>query len=79
MDKYYIISNSDGDTTVNEIAKEDLLKRLDPDENYYGNRDILKEMPQETDTNYWGDSMLIIKGTIVSPRPVTKITEFEID
>lgn len=34
MEKYFIITNSDGNTYVSSITKEKLLERLN--ENYYG-------------------------------------------
>jgi hypothetical protein len=75
MERYFIISNSDGDTIVDVVTKDVLLKRLD--ENYYGDREILSYVP-EYDTNYWGDSILIIKGDVVTPTPITTITKFDI-
>lgn len=77
MEKYFIISNSDGDTTVDCVTKETLLKRIN--EKYYGSHEYLNNMPTENDTNYWGESILVIKGSIVSPQVKTKITEYTID
>lgn len=77
MEKYFVITNSDGDTRVDCVTKEVLLKRIN--EEYYGPREYLSNMPTESDTNYWGDSILVIKGKIVSPEAKTKITEFTID
>lgn len=80
MEKYYIICNMDGDTNVEEITKEELLKRLQPDEDgnlYYGCHEFMSKITQ-TDTNYWGDDLLIIKGSIVTPKPIEVVTKYEI-
>lgn len=76
-DTYFVISNSDGDTTVEEISKTELLKRIaDCD---YGHGDFLTQLPQNTDTNYWGEGVLIIKGTIVTPKAEQVVTKYNIE
>jgi len=76
MSSYFIISNSDGDTTVDKISKEELLRRLN--ESYYGNVEY-KNQVEESDTNYWGEGVLIIKGEIVVPEPIETVKEYDID
>ena len=79
---YFIISNSDGDTTVQQVSKDELLKRIQPDDGedccYYGCVGFLEAI-KEADTNYWGENILIIKGEIVTPKPKRVIETFEID
>jgi len=77
MEKYFIINNSDGDTCVDCVSKEELLKRINS--GYYGeHQSFLDVMPNESDTNYWGDNILIIKGEIVSPKEQKIVTEYTI-
>lgn len=77
-DKYFIICNSDGDTTVTEMSKTELLEAIE--ENYWGDRVYLYNIPENRrDTNYWGESILIIKGKIVTPEPKQVITSYDID
>ena len=76
-EKYYLIHNEDGDTTVEELSKEELLERLK--EEYYGEVDVIKEMPKERDTDYWNEDILIIKGNIVSPIEKKIIMELDIE
>ncbi|HLO91521.1 MAG TPA: hypothetical protein VK172_10195 [Lentimicrobium sp.] len=73
---YFVIHNSDGDTHVEQISKSVLLNRLD--ENYYGKVNALKSI-KETDTNYWGENILIIKGKIVTPQAEEVIVKNKID
>ena len=84
---YFVIYNSEGETSVEQISKEILTKRLQAEANandsnfdaeYYG-KDIefLSEI-KDTDTNYWGDVILIIKGEIVVPEPVDVVKEYKI-
>jgi hypothetical protein len=75
MEKYFIITNSDGDTYVDTVTKDELIKRLD--NHYYGNVGFLTSAPKN-DTNYWGDDVLIIKGEVVTPNQVEVITKFDI-
>lgn len=76
MSNYFIISNSEGDTTVTMVTKQELLGRIN--EHYWGRREYLSEIPQERDTNYWGGSVLIIKGEVVTPTAKEKVIEYEI-
>ena len=78
MEMYYIIKNSDGDTTIEGVTKKELLERIDPKDPYYGHTNFLEEI-KEGDTNYWGDNILIIKGSIVSPTPVKVVEKFEVE
>lgn len=36
-------------------------------------------MPDDSDTNYWGNKVLIIKGKIVSPTEEKIVTQYNID
>jgi len=78
MEKYYIINNSDGDTTVSEVTKEELLKRINPEDPYYGDKRFLQKI-SKNDTNYWGDNILIIKGNIITPKPKEKVVTYDIE
>ena len=72
---YFVIRNSDGDTYVDEVSEEVLKTRL-ADE-YYGSQGFLKKVPGN-DTNYWGENILIIKGSVVVPQPVQTVTEYKL-
>jgi len=74
---YFVISNSDGDTTVTEFTKEQLLKAIQ--ENYWGERPPFAGLPKDEDTNYWGDNILIIKGKVVCPVPEQVVTKYNIE
>jgi len=74
---YFVINNSDGDTTVTELTKEQLLKAIQ--ENYWGDRVTFDKLPKDNDTNYWGEGLLIIKGRIVTPKPEQVITKYNIE
>jgi len=76
MTRYFVIRNSEGDTYVESLSREVLQERLS--EGYYGSDiDYLSTVP-EMDTNYWGESMLIIKGEIAVPQAVQKVTEYKL-
>ena len=60
--KNYVIWDSDGDVYVDELTDEQLVERLA--EEYWGPVDVLRRVPQ-SDTNYWGDSILVIRGEVL--------------
>lgn len=72
---YFIIRNSDGDTTVREISKEQLLRDMNDGE--FGG--VLGNIPENPDTNYWGEGVVIIKGRIVVPKAEQVITKYSIE
>lgn len=76
MEKYYLIHNSEGDTTVDELTDIELLERLA--ENYYGDNDFHDKIPNDNDTNYWGMKMLVIKGEVITPEPKEVVTSYKL-
>lgn len=75
-EKYFVISNTDGDTYVQEVSKQELEDNLNED--YYGEDvEFLSKTPHD-DTNYWGEKYLIIKGTVIVPKAKEKVTKFEV-
>lgn len=80
-ESYFVIRNSDGDTTVTEYnVKADLLSDIECGEFGKEGKDILARMPENLDTNYWVEgSVLIIKGQIVVPKAEQVITKFRIE
>jgi hypothetical protein len=72
---YFVIRNSDGETTVRIISKEQLLEDIENGE--FG--DVLTEIPENSDTNYWGESVLIIKGKLVVPIAEQVVTKYSIE
>lgn len=73
--EYIVISTSEDGIHVNHLSREDLLARLA--ENYYGDVEF-KNSISETDPNYWGTKLLIIKGDIVVPEAVKVVTQFKV-
>lgn len=73
---YFVISNSDGDTTVEQVTEAILKERLA--EGYYGSVEFKSSLNDNKDTNYWGNDILIIKGEIVVPQPVQTVTEYKL-
>ena len=78
-EKYFVINQSgDGDCYVNSYSKEGLLKKLN--KKYWGEDKGCMENILEDNIQYWsGKEILIIKGSIVVPKEVVKVTEYDID
>lgn len=72
---YFVIYNGDGDTRVTKHTEADLKAKLA--EGYWGEKGFLNKS-FESDTNYWGDNILIIKGDVVVPQAVQTVTEYKI-
>lgn len=77
-EKYYVISNSDGDTHVYEYDKNTLEEALNT-ENSEFEHGVYIEKVEEHDTNYWGDGFLIIKGKIIIPKTKEIVVRREIE
>ena len=78
-DIYFVIRNSDGDTTVRTLNKKQLLEYMKDGDFGNNGEDILDEIPENADTNYWGEGVLIIKGHQVSPTAKQTVVEFDIE
>ena len=82
---YFVIRNSDGDTHVEPMSKEELMKGITPNEDGdtdYGHIDnvtFFDKIHEDNDTNYWGEGILIIKGEVVTPKPKKVVETYEID
>jgi hypothetical protein len=74
---YFIISTTDGKTTVEKLTKETVLKRLDPKDPYYGDKKCSEFV--ESFINYCGNNLLIIKGEIVTPIAKEVVLSIDID
>jgi hypothetical protein len=75
MEKYFVIRNSCGDTHIDVYTKEKLIKML----NELSSLHYIDDFDFDSDTNYWGDSIMIIKGKLVSPSPVQVVTTYEVE
>jgi hypothetical protein len=76
-DKYFMIYNYDGDTKVREYTKKQLEQELEKEEFYNSNKNFLTKI-SDPDTNYWGENPIIIKGQIVVPKIIEKVTKYEL-
>ncbi|MCK5641749.1 MAG: hypothetical protein KAJ19_13185 [Gammaproteobacteria bacterium] len=67
---YFVISNSDGDTYIQQMTEDELLEELNPAEHGDALFDFSKALTglPNMDTNYWGGKFLIIRGEIVVPQ-----------
>ena len=79
MDTYIIISNSDGDTSVDPVTKDELTQRLNSLEEWYGPNCGFRENLDEYDTNCWGNNIAIIKGKLVVPKPATVVETYTVE
>jgi len=76
MTYFVICQDDDGEVFVDKLTKEQLLEHLN--EYYWGDSEIFSDLP-DFDLAAWHSGLLIIKGEIVVPRAVEKITSFEVD
>jgi hypothetical protein len=76
---YFVITNFSGDTRITPYTKEKLLKAID-DGDYGDYVHFFNDVTDgSNDLSYWGsDDILIIKGEVVTPTPVTEIVRHTI-
>lgn len=68
---YYVIKSGEDGCKVSCLTKEELVNNLN--EKYWGDVKYLEKF-DTNDPNYWGESILIIKGEAIVPKSV-KIVE----
>lgn len=76
---YFLIRNGDGDTTVHICeTPEMVLEYVNPDGGLpcIGYHELVG---MNKDTNYWAGRYLIIKGEVVTPKPLEKVTTWELE
>lgn len=74
--RYFVISTGPDGVSVSRINKQTLLQRLN--EGYWG--DVAPgPMPTDSNPEYWGTSLVIIKGDVVTPREKRTVLEYEVD
>ncbi len=78
-DKYYILTNDDGDISIEEFNKVELLSRINCADPYYG--DLPFKLVSEVDSDLTADldGLIIIKGKSIKPHEVLTVTEFGIE
>lgn len=83
MESYFILTGTEDGISVDVLPKEEIEKRLV--EEYYGSNPVILDRIPEMDKGYFvvpgsGDrtKILIIKGQVVTPRPVQVVKKFEL-
>ncbi len=82
--KYFILHSGEDGVSVEHVSEKDMLAAITPNEDGctdYGEQvNFLTEMPSEFKGNWEADqnSILIIKGEIVIPKPIKVVTKFEL-
>lgn len=75
--EYFVMRCSeDGEVSINQLSKTDLLRRIE--EKYWGERAEFIDYIPDSDPQSWGHSIVIVKGNLVMPEPVTKILKYNI-
>lgn len=72
---YIVLVPGEDGLSAECLSREELLKRIK--EEYWGHREFLDRIP-DRDHNYWGRTIIVIKGTIVVPQPVETVTEWTV-
>lgn len=78
--KYFVISTSEDGVNIETVSDEELLRRLQPEENYYGGgARFLDAMPKEHRWHEYGaNRVLIIRGDVVVPKAVEVVKRYEL-
>lgn len=75
---YFLIRNSDGDTMVSLINKDEFLAEVENGE--WGQPlELIDDIRTlDSNTNYWDGKMLIIKGEIVTLEKKEVVTKYDL-
>ncbi len=89
---YYIIHNGGDGINIDQVTREELLKRLQPEEPdnpgsaYYGTREVIPFpsgiRPSQNSINsehLRSDVLIILKGRPIIPVPKKVVTEWEVE
>lgn len=85
--QYFVIRDGEDGISIDVMSQEEIAKKLEPEShgecNYWGDPAILDHMPptsqgQFDERGLPAHCMVIVKGTVVVPRPVTVVTKFEV-
>lgn len=74
---YFLITNTEDGIFVEVFTKAALLTRLNADRAQ--NQDFFIGMNHSLNPQDWGDKCMLIKGSIVVPRPKMVTVEFEVE
>jgi len=73
---YFVLYISeDGDFSVDQLDKDLLLDRIN--DKYYGDVEF-NDIITDRDPNCWKKPILIIKGDIVTPTPITFVARYKL-
>ena len=75
---YFLISSSDGDTSVTLYTHSELCQDLNDLEPGHKVSDFMSKV-ESSDPNYWGRRVLLIKGEIVVPKAKEVVTKVEVE
>ena len=74
---YFLIENSEGDVTCEVLTKAEVLERFDEDD--WGPPPDYATAVPDSNLNRWGGKAVLIKGEVIVPKPVQRITEWTLD
>lgn len=79
---YFILTSGEDGISISMVSEAELKKSLNRNE--YGDKVKFLDHIPEIDKGCWyqdedEETILIIKGAIVVPKPVKKVTEYEVE
>ena len=79
--KYFVLKNSEDGLNIELVTEGELLSRLTLEDgrNYYGTSGFFSALPDDSPP-YWDEKkLLIIRGDIITPKPVQQVTKWDIE
>ena len=74
---YYYVLYYQGDTLVIECFEAEYLEKA-LEEKHFGERRIVRSLPKYNHRTFWGDILVIIKGSIVFPQAMEVVTKYKL-
>ena len=73
---YIVIRTGADGISIDQMPKDLLEKQLE--ERYWGRVTCATELPKNSDSETWDESLIIIKGEVVVPEAVQTVTKYRV-
>jgi len=76
-ESYIVIHTGEDGINIQRLDKATLLSRIK--ENFWGTTEFGSALPPESDPEYWGTRLTIVKGKVVVPQTKLTVVDYEVE
>jgi hypothetical protein len=78
-ESYFMLWADEDGGHCEKLTREQVQKRIQEMAEGGGDRSCINAVPKNSDMNYWGESVVIIKGSVVVPQKKEVVVKYEIE